>query len=104
MDQDRTLDDLDELEMAMCNLCLQDVPVDVDAPNQLIDHVCIQHLFILLPWIGWAYCHICDRWVTYIDGNMADVISHMITSWCRDEARHRWGLPKTWHGGWIGWH
>ena len=104
MDLDKTIEELDNLECAICDPCLQDVPVDVYAPNQLIEHVCIHHLFIMLPCIGLAHCHICERWITYIDGNMADVISHMLTYRCRDEARHMYGLPKTWHGGWTGWH
>ena len=103
MDLDRTLEGLDDMETGMFHLCFRDIPIDVESPNRLISHVCVRNLFVMVPWIDWAYFRMCSRWIRIQDGNMADVISHMITSYCRDEARHRWGLPKTWHGGWIGW-
>ena len=108
MDMDKILEGLDSMETGMCHICLQDIPVDEDSPNRLLKHVCVWNLFVRAPvylgmWNDWACCRMCGRCIRIPNGNIADVINHMITSWCRDKARHRWGLPKTWHGGWTGW-
>ena len=107
IDLDKTWEGLDSMETGMCHVCLQDILIDVDSPNGLLRHVCVQNLFVRVPvylgtWNDWAYCSMCGRCIRIPNGNIADIINHMKTYWCRDEARHRWGLPTTWHGGWTG--
>ena len=105
---DKTLDDIDSMERRLCHICQHDIPIDDDSPDGLMRHVCVWILLIKAPvYLGtrndWVCCCMCSTCINIPHGNLADVLIHLTTRWCRDEARHRLGLPKTWHGGWIGW-
>ena len=103
MDHDRTITNLDNLAKAICHLCQQDVPVDPSYPNLLIRHVCIRHVFVLIPSHSIAVCYVCEKVISFVNGNKDEIINHFVNSWCRDEARRAYNLPKTYNGGWIGW-
>ena len=38
----------------------------------------------------------CGRNVQIPVGNLDEARHHMNIMWCRDDARHEYGLPKTW--------
>ena len=95
MDHDRTITNLANLAKAICHLCQQDVPVDPSYPNLLIRHVCIRHVFVLIPSHSIAVCYVCEKVISFVNGNKDEIINHFVSSWCRDEARRAYNLPKT---------
>ena len=78
MDHDRTITNLANLAKAICHLCQQDVPVDPSYPNLLIRHVCIRHVFVLIPSHSIAVCYVCEKVISFVNGNKDEIINHLL--------------------------